>query len=126
ADFLERAADFRPRAWAVEHISCHRSLPKVNEALRTSAESEGRPWTTDIAPFCWRPLATLIRPEDADRLRPAGEELMARFPDLFGQAMWSSLRTESTAPRSAPAAPAATAGEGDANRLLPGLVSGDG
>ena len=55
AAFVARASEFRPREWAMQHISCQQSFPKVNTMLKSAAEQEGRPWTTDLAPFCWRP-----------------------------------------------------------------------
>lgn len=83
AEFLRRADQFQPREWAVENVSCHRSLPKVNAMLKAAALAEGQPWTSDLAAFCWRPLATLIQGSDASRLRPACEELATRWPTLF-------------------------------------------
>lgn len=90
-DFLARADTFRPREWAVRNVSCHRSLAVLNEFLRGEAAAAGRPWTTGVAPFCWRPFATLIHPSDVDRLRPAADELVARAPHLFGPGLLFSL-----------------------------------
>lgn len=75
AEFLERSASFQPRAWAIEHVSCHRSSERLNDMLRRYAESAGQPWTQDIAPLCWRYVPSYVRAEDEQRLAPAVEAL---------------------------------------------------
>jgi glycosyltransferase involved in cell wall biosynthesis len=82
--FLERAGDYRPREWAIEHISCFRSVAKVNALLRAGARAEGRPWTTDLKVPRWQPYPEYVDPEDARELLPVYEELHRRYPDVFG------------------------------------------
>lgn len=48
AAFLERSASFTPRAWALEHIACDRSLARLAAALDPGAAG-------GLAPLCWRP-----------------------------------------------------------------------
>lgn len=85
AAFLDQASIFQPREWAVEHISCHRSLARLNAVLTNHALLEGRPWTTDVSPFCWRPYPTLI--EVTDSVRQAADDLQTRFPETFGSGL---------------------------------------
>ena len=47
---------------------------------------DDRPGTVLLAP-----LATLINPEDADRLRPACDELISRYPHLFDSSLLSVM-----------------------------------
>jgi glycosyltransferase involved in cell wall biosynthesis len=83
-EFLDRSEGFRPRAWAIENISCHRSTAKLNELLKAQADAEGRPWTADIKTPYWRPYPIYLRPSDREELRPVYEELHDRFPNMIG------------------------------------------
>jgi glycosyltransferase involved in cell wall biosynthesis len=77
--FVERAAEFRPREWALKNISCHQSLQKLNRFMQEVATARHQPWTQDLAPFCWRPYPVL----GPDR---AGVEIL--------DACWRQLATE--------------------------------
>jgi hypothetical protein len=48
---VEESSSFRPRAWALEHVSCYRSQEVLNDFLRDHARREGRPWTRDVVPM---------------------------------------------------------------------------
>jgi hypothetical protein len=80
---LRRSAQLAPRQWSVENLACHLSREKLNTLLKTSAESQGRPWTRDIAQPHWRPHPTHAHEADRERLRPVYEELHQRFPQVF-------------------------------------------
>jgi len=76
--FLEASDTFQPRAWAMEHITCHRSSDRLNAQLRDHSLGRGRPWTRDIAPLCWRYVPSYVSADDERRLAPALEELTQR------------------------------------------------
>jgi glycosyltransferase involved in cell wall biosynthesis len=60
-----------PRDWAIKHISCLISSARLNEILRNRSQQEGRPWTTDIAPLCWRHMPRHVDPAEGERLEQA-------------------------------------------------------
>jgi len=68
-------SDIRPRAWAVENISCFKSSEKLNVILREHALGKGRPWTQDIVRRSNSPDSSYTCSEDAERLRPWNEGL---------------------------------------------------
>jgi glycosyltransferase involved in cell wall biosynthesis len=70
-DFLRRADNYKPRAWAELHISCHRSTQVLNGILKEHALALGQTWTQDIASLQWSPDPKLAN--DADRYRLATE-----------------------------------------------------
>ena len=81
--FLERAESFQPREWAEANIAAPISTGKLNRVLRENAETEGRPWTTDIMEPCWRAYPTLKYNPQMDLLRPAYTALHEEFPQVF-------------------------------------------
>jgi glycosyltransferase involved in cell wall biosynthesis len=85
--FLERSAEFEPRAWADEHISCWRSSAALNDQLRTHSERRGLPWTRDIVPLCWRHVPAYATDDGeramagaADRLRAEHGVVLRKHP----------------------------------------------
>jgi glycosyltransferase involved in cell wall biosynthesis len=76
--FLEESERYTPREWAIQNISCFITSQRLNDLLRAQALRTGRPWTTDIAPMCWRYVPAYVRPEDKLRLAPAVEELVQK------------------------------------------------
>ena len=77
--FLEESDGFSPRAWALENVTCHHSSARLNALLREHATHRGQPWTTDIAPLCWRYVPQLVREADVTRLARATSELAERY-----------------------------------------------
>jgi glycosyltransferase involved in cell wall biosynthesis len=73
--FVERSAEFGPRAWAEEHITCFRSSERLNAQLRDHSARAGRPWTRDIVPFCWRLVPAYATDEGERAMAPAIERL---------------------------------------------------
>jgi glycosyltransferase involved in cell wall biosynthesis len=73
--FIERRATYRPRAWAMSHITCRQTSDKLNTLLRNHALHTGRPWTRDIVPMCWRYNPAYLRDEDEEQMRSAAEAL---------------------------------------------------
>jgi hypothetical protein len=82
-DFVERSEQFRPREWALENISNAASTAKLNAFLRKHALKEGRPWTQDLVVPCWRPHPTVSHNPEGESLRPAYDDLHARWPEVF-------------------------------------------
>lgn len=83
-DFLDHAADYRPRQWAEDNISCFRSSARLNEILRDHAREQGQEWTTDIAPLCWRPDPRLVHAEDERRMETDRRYFLERFGLTLG------------------------------------------
>ncbi len=77
--FLEEGERYRPREWALEHISCVKTSEKLNAILRERAFRTGRPWTTDIVPLCWRYVPEYLHAVDKLRLAPAVYELGRKY-----------------------------------------------
>ncbi len=77
--FLEESEKFTPRAWATENISCTKTAERLNRSLREWSIRTGRPWTTDIAPLCWRYIPAYLRPADKIRLEPAVKDLARKY-----------------------------------------------
>ena len=90
-ELLDASGSMDPRGWAVRQVSCIQSHAKLNRCVRTEAEAAGRPWTTDLAVPCWRPYPRLRHPTDHARLRPALEELHARWPAVFPSALIAQI-----------------------------------
>ncbi len=82
--FLDSAGSFRARAWAIENISCAKSIAKVNAFLPSHAEQSGTPWTADLKMPYWRPYPIFLNPRDRDEMRPAYKDLCEHFPEVFG------------------------------------------
>jgi hypothetical protein len=80
---VEQYADFRPREYAEQHISCHVSGQKLNEALKKEALVEGRPWTQDIQVPHYRPYPRLWDNQNHVALATAAQELSQRYPLVF-------------------------------------------
>jgi glycosyltransferase involved in cell wall biosynthesis len=83
---LEEGARYTPRAWALERVTFAHSCARLNRILQELAASRGRPWSTDIASFCWRPYPTYADATDAVRLGPAIEELREEFGVTLAEA----------------------------------------
>lgn len=83
--FLEASSGFRPRDWAVENVSCHASLQKLNHFLREEAVVAGRPWTTDLTPVCWAPYPTFVSFADREKMRPHYLHLHEKYPAVFAR-----------------------------------------
>lgn len=76
---LERPAPLAPRAWAVEHITCHRASRVLNEQLRAYSHSKGLPWTTDIASLEWHSAPRYADPASDERMKAAVEQLRTEY-----------------------------------------------
>jgi hypothetical protein len=78
-EFLEQSPRYTPRQWAIDNISCTKTSTRLNEMLKWWALNSGRPWTTDIAPLCWRYVPSYINASDKLRLSPAVERLSKQY-----------------------------------------------
>jgi len=77
--FLEESERYTPREWAMENISCVKTSERLNYTLRQWALRTGRPWTTDIVPFCWRYVPRYLHAVDKLRLSTAVQELGRKY-----------------------------------------------
>lgn len=92
--FLKMANCYRPRQWALDNISCHRSLHILNNSLREAALSEGSAWTDDLLPFVKGVVPSYLLPETEEAMRPWYEN----FERQFGLKLGSSLARPSRQP----------------------------
>jgi len=83
--FLERAGEFRPREWAVQNISCHLSLTRLEQFMQNLAQEQGRPWTQGLAPFRWQPYPDYLNSADHSALASARRQLASEFPAIFSK-----------------------------------------
>ncbi|WP_240772834.1 glycosyltransferase [Phragmitibacter flavus] len=81
---LELAPELEPREWAVESITHEITRARLNETVRNSEISAGRPWTHDLAQIEWRPYASYSRVVDQERFLPDYEFLNEVDPAVFG------------------------------------------
>jgi glycosyltransferase involved in cell wall biosynthesis len=77
--FVERSADFRPRAWALANVSCHRSRDVLNDVFRHAALREGRPWTRDLEVNQNALVPTYLTAETEEEMRPWYEDFERRY-----------------------------------------------
>ena len=83
AALLEAAPHLEPRQWAVDHLSCHHAIARLNHELKQHAAGLGQRWTRDLAAMCWNPYPTYVREQDWQELRPLYEGLHREFPAVF-------------------------------------------
>jgi len=83
SDALRNGAALTPRKWSSETISCSQTAAKLNQSLKRDSLDAGRPWTRDIAPFCYRPYPVFVDETDQRRLAPDFAELSSKWPDVF-------------------------------------------
>src|SRR5262249_42380583 len=74
---IEDSGTFYPRKWAEDNISCHKSISKLNAFLREYSVRRGRPWTTDLVGYDWRPYPAYVDKSEAMSLLPARSALQA-------------------------------------------------
>ena len=77
--FLERSGSYRPREWALDHITCRHASATLNGILRDYSERAGYPWTRDIAPLCWRYVPSYLDPADGTALAPELARLRSQY-----------------------------------------------
>ena len=77
--FLDDSPKYRPRYWALAHITCHQSTQKVNAVLKDYSRQKGLPWTKDIRPLCWRPKPVYLDKADEELFAPAYRSLQERY-----------------------------------------------
>jgi hypothetical protein len=85
-EFIAAADRYAPRAWAEQNISCFKSSKTLNEILKKRLLADGQEWTQDIAVLQWRPDPQLVDPQDRERMRPACDDIQARFGIQIGNA----------------------------------------
>lgn len=76
---LETSASYRPREWALDHITCRHASTTLNGILRDYSKRAGYPWTRDIAPLCWRYVPSYLDPADGGALAPEVARLRSQY-----------------------------------------------
>jgi glycosyltransferase involved in cell wall biosynthesis len=84
--FVETAADYRPRAWAVENVSCQHSSDVLNALLRQTTLRKGRPWTRDLEVNQNALVPTYVTAETEVEMRPWYEDFERRYRLRIGSA----------------------------------------
>lgn len=84
--FVEEAGEFRPREWAVEHISCRISRRVLNDALQRAAECDGHIWTKDIVPIAKDLVPVYLSAKAEAESQPWYEDFADRYGLLLGPA----------------------------------------
>jgi glycosyltransferase involved in cell wall biosynthesis len=84
--FIAEADRYRPRDWALAHISCFRSSAILNERVKRCTLARGGEWTRDLAPMCWRPDPVLVREEDRRAMQAACDDFQDRYGIAVGPA----------------------------------------
>jgi glycosyltransferase involved in cell wall biosynthesis len=70
AEFIATADSYRPRAWALSHITYRHSTALLNHTLREMARQDGVPWTRDIEPISKDTISRYPDPEGALAMQP--------------------------------------------------------
>lgn len=67
-DVIDRHAEYSPRDWVLDHMSCQRTTALLNDTIRATALARGESWSQDIV-VKTSDLDGLLywHPEDADR-----------------------------------------------------------
>jgi glycosyltransferase involved in cell wall biosynthesis len=73
--FIDRFAEFSPRAWATSEISCFASGKVLNEQLAEWSRKEGREWTREAVPFMCRPNPRYLDAETEATMTEAYRDL---------------------------------------------------
>jgi len=84
--FVETAEEYRPREWALDHISCHVSRGVLNRTLQRAARRDGVPWTRDIVPFTEALVPVYLSAKDEAEMAPWEEDFAERYGLLIGRA----------------------------------------
>ena len=84
-DFLEHAAEYHPRQWALESkIDCYGSTEVLNRYIRDEMLASGQEWTRDIAVHHWRPNPELLFPQDKESMHESCADIEQRFGIAIG------------------------------------------
>jgi glycosyltransferase involved in cell wall biosynthesis len=81
---VETAGEYRPRDWALQHISCHVSRKTLNTIRQHAARREERPWTRDLVPFAKGLVPYYLSPEVESEMMPHYEDFEARYGIRLG------------------------------------------
>jgi glycosyltransferase involved in cell wall biosynthesis len=100
--FIETADRYTPRAWACEHISCHRSYDVLNGFLRTDAEQNGRPWTRDLEPFYQNAVPRYLTESSELRMKPWYDDFARSYGLTIAEPAWSAGAEKTSSENSQP------------------------
>jgi glycosyltransferase involved in cell wall biosynthesis len=85
--FVAQADTYRPRSWALSHITCRHSIARLNHLLREHARQEGRPWTRDLELFAQDTLSIYPDPDRALAMQPHIDAFERNFGFRLGRGM---------------------------------------
>jgi glycosyltransferase involved in cell wall biosynthesis len=77
--FVENSDRYRPRQWALEHISCRASILVLNTTIRDAKLREGSPWTMDLLPFFQNSMVRYVEPDVLPTVWPWYESFAQRY-----------------------------------------------
>lgn len=77
--FQEHWPEFRPRRWAMDHLSVEKTTSKLNGVLKHLAEKRGEEWTTDIVCKCNSPELTYHPNENAGKGLPSMKDIIFEY-----------------------------------------------
>ncbi len=91
--FVATADTYRPRAWAMSHITYRHSSSLLNHLLREQMRQAGRPWTRDLEPISQDFLSIYPDPEGALAMQPH----IDAFEREFGLRLGRGIRVRNVA-----------------------------
>ena len=74
-ELVSKSSGYSPRKWAMDHISCFRSIEILNQSLREWSESNGKNWTQDVVPFMCRPNPVYLDAAQESMMAPSYQRL---------------------------------------------------
>jgi glycosyltransferase involved in cell wall biosynthesis len=83
-ELVETSGRYRPREWAVDHISCRKSLGVLNDVLAGAARESGAAWTRDLLPIRKDLVPSYLSARDDEEMRAVYEDFARRFGLLVG------------------------------------------
>jgi glycosyltransferase involved in cell wall biosynthesis len=84
--FVETAQEYRPREWALGHISCHVSRRVLDRVLQQAAHRDEVPWTRNVLPFAENLVPAYLSAEVEAEMMPWYEDFAERYGLLLGPA----------------------------------------
>lgn len=95
-DFIDKADSYRPREWALQHISCHVSQAVLEAHLRRAALAAGQVWTQGLLPIRKDLVPSYLSARAEAEMRPWYEDFARRYGLLLGPAARPCWQVERT------------------------------
>jgi glycosyltransferase involved in cell wall biosynthesis len=91
--FVEAAGTFRPRSWAMAHLTYRHSSAMLNHTLREMARRDGQSWTRDLEPISKDTISRYPDPEGALAMQPHIDAFEREFGLRLGRGLHASTGT---------------------------------